>query len=98
MKTALGKMTVDQLTFAPICLCGFVSVMDALQGFKIDQIKQDLRNNYVDILISNFKVHWIAFFIFYSSKNILAVFINCVAYSRLQIYIVQKYVNAKSHN
>jgi len=54
--TAIGKMVVDQFAFAPVFLFSFIGLMGAINGDSVGQIKSDIRNNYFDIMLTNYKV------------------------------------------
>ncbi|XP_051159266.1 protein Mpv17 [Leptopilina boulardi] len=52
----LKKVAFDQLLFAPVFLCALIVVIGILQGNEIDNIKLKLKNEYPDILVSNYKL------------------------------------------
>jgi protein Mpv17 len=55
-KSAIAKMAVDQGIFAPFFLCNFIALLGFLNGDGVEQIKSDIKQNYVDIMITNYKV------------------------------------------
>ncbi|XP_043479408.1 protein Mpv17-like [Leptopilina heterotoma] len=52
----LKKVACDQLLFAPFFLSILVVVIGVLQGNEMESIKQKLKNEYPDILASNYKL------------------------------------------
>jgi protein Mpv17 len=55
-KSAIAKMAVDQGIFAPFFLFNFIALLGFLNGDGVEQIKSDIKQNYVDIMITNYKV------------------------------------------
>ena len=50
------KVAMDQALFAPSFLCVFVTAVSTLQGLGIREIKENLSQNYVDIVLTNWKI------------------------------------------
>ena len=50
------KVAMDQALFAPSFLCVFVTAVSTLQGLGIKEIKENLSQNYVDIVLTNWKI------------------------------------------
>ncbi|CAH1773320.1 unnamed protein product [Owenia fusiformis] len=53
---ALGKVSFDQLFFAPCFLTAFLGIMGLAKGDSTEDIKQKYKQNFVDILIANYKL------------------------------------------
>ncbi|KAK6633264.1 hypothetical protein RUM44_003865 [Polyplax serrata] len=54
--TALKKVTVDQLMFAPAFLVVIMTVVSAVQGNSVREINDKIALDYTDVLISNYKL------------------------------------------
>jgi len=54
--TAVAKVGVDQLIFAPFFLFNFMCLMGFLNGQTRGQIQSDVRRHYVDIMIRNYQL------------------------------------------
>lgn len=50
------KIAYDQLIFAPCFLAVLVPSLNALKGQTFLEVKENMRNNYPDILVTNYKV------------------------------------------
>jgi len=55
-KAAFSKMALDQAFFAPSFLVVFVTAASTLQGLSLQDIKKNLTDNYVDIVLTNWKI------------------------------------------
>ena len=55
-KAVVTKVALDQALFAPSFLCVFVTAVSTLQGLGIQDIKANLSQNYVDIVLTNWKI------------------------------------------
>lgn len=53
---SLKKVLLDQLGTSPIFLATFISVMGALQGEDVQGIKNKLKTEYKDVLITNYYI------------------------------------------
>jgi len=55
-RAAFSKMVLDQAFFAPCFLVVFVTAASTLQGLSVQDIKKNLDANYVDIVLTNWKI------------------------------------------
>jgi len=55
-KAVVTKVAMDQALFAPSFLCVFVTAVSTLQGLGLREIKENLSANYVDIVLTNWKI------------------------------------------
>ena len=55
-RAVVAKVAMDQALFAPSFLCVFVTAVSTLQGLGIKEIKENLSQNYVDIVLTNWKI------------------------------------------
>ncbi|XP_067014575.1 protein Mpv17 [Anabrus simplex] len=55
-KLAYKKVLLDQLAFAPSAIAVVVSLTSAVNGSSVPQIRAKLHQDYVDILIANYKL------------------------------------------
>lgn len=53
---ALKKVAFDQGIFAPCFLGSFLTVLGVTQGNSPQKIKEEIKNNYVDIILTNWTV------------------------------------------
>ncbi|XP_033207649.1 protein Mpv17 isoform X2 [Belonocnema kinseyi] len=53
---ALKKVMCDQLFFAPTFIAILITTIGTLQGNNIDSIKTKLQNEYLEILVNNYKL------------------------------------------
>ena len=56
VKSVLSKVIMDQVIFAPFINLAIISVLGKLQHKTLDQIKEKLRAEYLDVLKNNWKV------------------------------------------
>ncbi|KAG8248961.1 Protein Mpv17 [Homalodisca vitripennis] len=56
VKILFKKIACDQLLFAPFFLGCLMCTIDTLKGKSVQETKEDLKNNYPEILLSNYKV------------------------------------------
>eukprot|EP00118_Oscarella_pearsei_P002297 m.10130 g.10130 ORF g.10130 m.10130 type:complete len:180 (+) comp21951_c0_seq1:92-631(+) len=54
LKIALKKMALDQILFAPVFLGGFFTTVDVLERKSIEHIKNHLKKEYLNALITNY--------------------------------------------
>eukprot|EP00092_Neocalanus_flemingeri_P000357 GFUD01000379.1.p1 GENE.GFUD01000379.1~~GFUD01000379.1.p1 ORF type:complete len:183 (-),score=49.43 GFUD01000379.1:64-612(-) len=93
-KAAISKMALDQAFFAPCFLVVFVTAASALQGLSFKDIKKNLDANYVDIVLTNWKI-WPAtqmmnfYFVPFQHRilvvNIVALFWNTYLASKTNV-------------
>lgn len=98
-KAALSKMALDQALFAPSFLVVFVTAASTLQGLSLQDIKKNLDDNYVDIVLTNWKI-WPAtqmlnFYLVPVQHRILVV--NIVALFWNSYLASKTNVDSKSH-
>ena len=78
---AIKKMLCDQLLWAPPFIASFFCISDALSGKSIEDMKENLTNNYPGALQVNYYIWpWVQLFNFYFvplSHRVIVV--NCVA-------------------
>ena len=55
-KAVVTKVALDQALFAPSFLCVFVTAVSTLQGLGMKEIKENLSQNYLDIVLTNWKI------------------------------------------
>uniref|UniRef100_A0A1B6EVZ7 Mitochondrial inner membrane protein Mpv17 n=1 Tax=Cuerna arida TaxID=1464854 RepID=A0A1B6EVZ7_9HEMI len=56
VKVLFKKIACDQLIFAPIFLGCLMFTIDTLKGTPMQEIREDLKHNYPEVLLSNYKV------------------------------------------
>lgn len=54
--SALKKVFIDQVIFAPFFLAAILGLIGIVQGNSIDYIKKKLEHDYTDVLKNNYKV------------------------------------------
>lgn len=54
--TALLKVAADQGCFAPVFLSTFIAGMEFLRGGKLTEIKNKIKQDFVPVLITNYKI------------------------------------------
>ena len=74
--SAFGRMAADQLIFAPAFLFVFFWINGGLQGLPPNDIKSNITKNYPDVLIANYKVFSVGFWIL-----IILTMFNCLGLS-----------------
>lgn len=75
MRKTLSKVALDQLGFAPVFTVAILGSIGLLQGQSLSNIKVKLENEYVDIMLTGWKVLF--------QKSILAyLVIECNCYFR----------------
>jgi protein Mpv17 len=52
----LKKVALDQIIFAPIFLGAFLGTLGVLQGQSVAQIEKKVKNEYTDVLKTNYKI------------------------------------------
>ena len=70
MKGVLLKVSVDQLLFAPTFLVIFLSTMGTLNGEGPEQISTRVKQDFPEILVTNWKVVILKYFTFVSYISI----------------------------
>lgn len=62
----LKKVALDQFIFAPIFIGVLLSTIGAMQGQSIEEIKNNLKRDYPDVIVNNYKVWpWVQLANFY---------------------------------
>lgn len=56
MGRTVQKVFIDQFVFAPVFLAALLSVIGYSQHHDVEKVKDKMRNDYVDILTSNYAV------------------------------------------
>lgn len=53
---AVKKVLMDQIVFAPTFLLFILSSVGFMQGKSLENIEKDIKNNYLDVLITNYYI------------------------------------------
>lgn len=53
---AFKKVFVDQTLMAPVVIAGFLTIVGLLQKHNLKAVKEELSDNYVDVLLMNYRV------------------------------------------
>ncbi|KDR14760.1 protein Mpv17 isoform X2 [Zootermopsis nevadensis] len=87
------KVAADQLVAAPVILCTVMSSVSLMEGHNVEQTKEKLKNDYFEVLLTNYKVWPLVQFLNFSlvPVNFQVLLVQAVA------IFWNSYLSFKSH-